>query len=358
MNKLSILFMIAILSLTLHCSSDGGYQGDSGASADGDSDTDADGDSDVDGDVDGDTDGDSDIDASPPQPNPDAFFALDPPPQYCGPDGEPQDPVEVPGGTPECPDDKNREGCPCTDVGEEAICWPGLRANRNRGICRDGVTECMPFDEFYGAWGPCEGYVLPVEGVELGPEACMCFSEGRWVIDNLSPCFVSYDSQSWAVSTYMLEDGSSDCPTNVAPPPPFQPQPDSYWSTNRLNVDCAGQFELCYTLRAGDAENPQATDCVVARACTSAWYEEANVLQELPPLPSWSGEDPACATAFAASGGYGEMSVLGRSIECDDISNDGEHYVFNRVSYCALDCNERPEDPDCVNCMQGGSGVF
>jgi hypothetical protein len=325
----------------------------------GDDDDDDDASGDGDADADADSDGDADIDRPEeiPEPNPDAFFADDPPPQYCGPDGEPGDPPELPGGTPECPDDKNREGCPCNTVGERADCWPGKRVNRNRGICRDGTTECMPFNEFYGAWGPCEDYVLPVEGVELGPEACTCFSEGQWLIDNLSPCFVTYGNDTYAVSSYEGAGGDATCPTPPQTPPP-EAQPGTDWSANRLTVDCAGQYELCYTLRAGDAENPQESDCIVSSVCTEGWYEQAGSTLELPPLPSWTGADSGCATEFAQVGGYGEMSVVGLSIECDDISLGGEPYVFNRVQYCPLDCNQRPDDDDCRLCGQGGSGSF
>ncbi|MBI2893596.1 MAG: hypothetical protein HYY06_08580 [Deltaproteobacteria bacterium] len=347
------LVFLVLASGWVGCAPAAGGGGDDDDSGGGD------GDGDVDGDTDTDADNDGDLDRPPeiPEPDPDAFFADDPPPQYCGPDGNAVDPPEPPGGTPECPDDKNREGCPCETVGEEAPCWPGMRVNRDRGICHDGTTVCEPFNEFYGAWGPCEDYVIPEEGARLGPEACMCFSEGRWEIDNLSPCFVVYPDGTYAVSSYMGAGGQATCPTPPNNPPP-EPQPGEDWSTNRLTVDCAGQFELCYALRAGDAENPTDQDCVVASICTEAWYEEAGVEEELPPLPGWSGDDPDCAERFAQDGGYGEMSVVGLSVECDEISDDGDPYVFNRVPYCPLDCNERPNDADCVNCGQGGSGSF
>src|SRR5262245_11768236 len=73
-----------------------------------------------------------------PKYNADAFFEKDPPPMYCGVDGGS---AMIPGGTPDCPDDKNREGCPCTEKGKKTVCWPGLRANRGLGFCRDGETE-------------------------------------------------------------------------------------------------------------------------------------------------------------------------------------------------------------------------
>jgi hypothetical protein len=292
-----------------------------------------------------------------PEPNPEAFFADDPPPRSCGPDGEEREPLEPPGGTPECPDDKNREGCPCDVVGESAPCWPGMRANRDRGICQDGTTVCQPFNEFYGAWGPCEDYVLPAAGAELGPEACRCFSEGLWEIDNLSPCIYEGPDGTYAVSSYAGAGGQATCPAPPARGLPA-PQPGTDWSTDRLTVDCAGQFSLCYSLRAGDAANPSPRDCLVASVCTEAWYAEANVQQELPPLPSWSGSDPDCAARFVATGGYGEMSVVGLSVECDDVSDGGEPYVFSRVAYCPLDCFDHPNAPECAGCGQEGSGQF
>jgi hypothetical protein len=299
-------------------------------------------------------------DGGEPRPNPDAFFADDPPPEQCFPDGGRGDPPDPPGGTPECPDDKNREGCPCGKEGEEAPCWPGLRANRNRGICKDGVTRCEYWDEFYNVWGPCEGYVLPMPGATLGANACKCFSMGQWALDNLSPCFVTYSGGAvYGVSTYIKPDGNADCPTAQSNTPPPSPQPGQPWTTNRLTVDCAGQFELCYTLKAGDVEDPQATDCTVARVCVQAWYEKADEEQELPTLPAWTSTDPACSRNFNDNGGYGEMSVLGLSEDCEEIDDgSGGHYVFNRVGYCPMDCADRPNDPDCIDCVQGGSGTF
>ncbi|MBJ73361.1 MAG: hypothetical protein CMN31_18875 [Sandaracinus sp.] len=299
-------------------------------------------------------------------PNPDAFFAEDPPPMLCLEDGSMVSDPTPPGGTPECPDDKNREGCRCAPVGETAPCWPGLRVNRNRGQCMDGVTTCEPFDEFTGRWGPCEGAVLPDPEARLGPASCRCFSAGRWEIDNLSPCFVSdgTGTVTGAVSTF-LSGGAPSCPS-ISSGPPFPPMPGTTWSTNRLTVDCEGRFELCYTLKAGDAESPSDADCVVARVCTETWYEERDATQELPELPAWNtmtAAEHACARQFSESGGYGEMSVRGLSVECDPIDDgEGGEYVFNRVNYCPSACNEPPVPPEleeeCSRCMAGGSGSF
>lgn len=293
-------------------------------------------------------------------PNPDAFFASNPPPQYCGPDGGADGgSAVVPGGTPECPDDLLREGCPCTAVGETRPCWPGLRANRNRGVCRDGMTTCEPYDELGGRWGACQGYVLPTPGARLGPSACQCFSEGRWELENLSPCFVQVGTNElYAVSTYLDARGQAQCPT-LTPGAPPAPQPGTVFSPNHLTVDCAGQFELCFTIRAGDVTTPLPADCLVARVCTTAWYPTAGARQTLPPLPGWTATDSACVRRFYDTGGYAEMSVVGLSRECQRI-DDGmaNPYVFLRAGYCPVRCNMTPTAPECQNCRNGGNGMF
>ena len=289
------------------------------------------------------------------EPNWDAFFIADPPPQYCGPDEV--DPPPLPGGTPDCPDDKNREGCPCDVPGEEVACWPGLRVDRNRGTCRDGVAKCEAVGEFINRLGPCEGYVLPPPGTDT----CNCFSSGRWELDNLSPCFVRYQSPPnvYAVSTFLDDNGVGQCPTSLNNIPPPQPEPGKSFSSNRLTVDCAGQFRLCYTIKAGDMANPSASDCVLANSCVDFWYDEPGVTQELPPLPGWTSSDFACAKQFQDNGGYGEMSVLGLSSECEDIDDgSGDARVFNRVQYCPSICGSEPNRPECAQCTNGGGGNF
>ncbi|MDH5491969.1 MAG: hypothetical protein OEY14_08440 [Myxococcales bacterium] len=295
-------------------------------------------------------------------PNLDAFFAEDPPPLVCLPDGGSGPDPMAPGGTPECPDDKHREGCRCDAIGERVPCWPGLRANRNRGQCQDGMTTCEAFDEFSGRWGTCEGHVLPTPGVSYGPGACRCFSEGQWLIDNLSPCFIDFGADGvWAVSTFIGPDGLAHCPTSVMAPPPPVPEPGTTWSTNRLRVDCEGEFRLCFTIKTGVATAPSPTDCVVAEVCTDAWYETRDTIQEIAALPSWVGADAACAESFQTDGGYGEMSVSGVSVECDPIDDgSGARYVFNRVGYCPSICGTPAGSgmDVCASCGMGGSGSF
>jgi hypothetical protein len=279
----------------------------------------------------------------------------------CLEDGTSGPPPDPPGGTPECPDDKNREGCRCDPIGGTAACWPGLRVNRNRGICQDGTTECLPYDEFTGVWGPCNGYVLPVDGAVRGPGACRCFSAGTWALENLGPCFVTNSGTGQVAYTISTDPATGQCPAGLTLDPPGPGgHPHATWTNDTLQVDCEGRFELCYTLRAGNADDPQPTDCEIVRVCTGDfWYETRDVVQTLPPLPAWVSTNNACAQQFNDTGGYGEMSVRGLSAECDPIDDgSGAEYVFNRVNYCPNDCAERPTDPDCMNCGRGGSGTF
>src|SRR5262249_11839814 len=63
------------------------------------------------------------------------LYANDPPQLWCGVGSVPAPPM--PGGTPLCPDDKNKAGCPCSneELGKTAPCWEGLRAQRGVGVC-------------------------------------------------------------------------------------------------------------------------------------------------------------------------------------------------------------------------------
>lgn len=281
----------------------------------------------------------------------DAFWANDPPPTYCLADGGMLPPPKPPGGTPECPDDKNRQGCPCAKPGEQATCWPGMRKHRGLGICTDGTTTCTQ-QEVGSVWGPCEGYVLPVPGATMGAEACQCFSGGRWALDNLVPCFYTYNGEDIGAASSVMMAGKPTCISMMKPlTKPTQP-----WSPNTLTVDCVGRWKLCYTLKAGDAKNPLPNDCTVAQTCTEGDYTMKGMAQALPTLPSWATTTPqqiACAKQFKTSGGYGEMSVDGLTQLCESVKK-----VFNRVQYCPLSCNDTPNTPECMKCRPDGSGGF
>ncbi len=283
----------------------------------------------------------------------DAFWAQDPPPMYCALDGGAFPPPMNPGGTPECPDDKNREGCPCPQVGMTASCWPGLRVNRNLGDCKDGTTTCQTMGELGQGWGPCMGYVLP-DPNGTGKAACHCFSAGKWAIDNLSPCFYQMVQNGPVVGTTSsyLVNGQTTCMDQMG----MIVQPNMPWSTDTVTADCEGHFKLCYTLKAGDVMNPSMNDCVVASVCTEADYTQTNMAQPFPPLPAFASTSQAqndCATKFNTTGGYGEMTVDGETILCDMVQK-----VFNRVGYCSAACQQNPNMMGCSMCSSGGGGNF
>lgn len=291
-----------------------------------------------------------DVDNPNTQYTPDQLWANDPPPPWCGPAGAPA--PQPPGGTPDCPDDKNREGCPCSTVGQTAACWPGLRANRSLGICKDGTTTCVSKGELDKVWGPCTGYVLPDKTATKGAAACKCFSKGQWKIDNLVPCYANNNGTYFATSTA--------CNGSVPP----MTQPTAPWSPDTVTVDCAGHFKLCYSIKVGDAKNPTPQDCTISTVCTEADYVEANKPQKFPDLGGWVSSPSASTcvqkvmdTANPAPT-YGEMTVVGKSVRCDDISDNGQPLVFNRIPYCLLGCQPGSTDPKCAGCQPTGSGTF
>lgn len=281
----------------------------------------------------------------------DGYFVEEPMPMAC-----PGGPAMVPqvSGTPECPSDKNHMGCACSPANQSAACWPGARKNRNRGICKDGITTCKP-TQGGPQWGSCEGFVLPDLKGQTPKERCECFSGGQWKLTNLSPCYVK-DSDESVIGAISTINGL--CPDFAKLP--LKP-PTQAFSENVLTVDCGGRFKLCYEIKAGNAAKPDPSDCSVVKVCTEADYDLAYGAtpagKAFPPLPGWATTTPeqaACVAKLSKEGGYGEMTVAGVSSECESI----ETRVFNRVVICAEICNTDPLNPLCVNCQKGGDGKF
>lgn len=355
----------------LHCSA-GGDNG--GSAANGGGGTGAKGGSSGTGAKSG-TGGDSGIiislDGEAPDYSIDAFFATDPPPPDCSDAGA--QPIK-PGGSPECPDDKNLQGCPCTQKGQTAACWPGKRKHRNRGACKDGVATCQQNAEFNLAWGECVGFTgitpptyEPAAG-STGKAACTCFSGGYWDVKNTSPCFYTDAGGKviGGVST-IVDAAGPRCPTQTevnfqTGTPPSQP-----FSKNALKVDCNGYFKLCFKLQALPAKGAakSATDCQVMEVCSEAYYGLAGQGPNgtdgelsLPDLQSWvtkTAAETTCAGLFYANGGYGTFSVKGTSDECDQVDK-----TFLTFDYCPIYCNDPAKKslPECVNCTTGSGGPF
>jgi hypothetical protein len=275
--------------------------------------------------------------------------AFDPQPSSCDAGGIPP---QV-GGTLECPGDKNLPGCPCPTPGATAPCWTGQRADRGHGNCRDGTTKCSSAGGEL-TWGTCDGEVLPVPGSPSGTKAaCGCFTTGQWQVDNLSPCFLTMTDGLGASTTTMYASTPgvpATCPLDSSTGAPAIPQS---WSTDTLTVDCAGSYSLCYTLKAGNAKQPQPSDCVIASVCTPPTrYTTPGAPQVFPPLPGWQApaSASACIDSFMQSGGYGVMSVQGQSDECAFVSRD-----FRIISYCASSCNSPTPPASCATCQNTGA---
>jgi hypothetical protein len=265
----------------------------------------------------------------------------DPVPTSCDGGGIPP----VVGGTEACPDDKNLEGCSCPTEGATASCWPGYRSNEGVGDCRDGTTECTSQGGLL-FWGACEGAVLPVQ--TTGPASCTCFSSGQWDVSNVYPCLATESDGTVTAMISTIQQGSTEtCPTD------FTQAPTQPWSTSTLEVDCSGEYTLCFTFKAGDPSNPLPTDCSIVQTCTQT-HAAGGTSQAPPPLAGWLAQPSAlaCAQQFHDTGGYGEMSIQGQSDLCQPLAQE----VFNRVTYCPADCTGPTPPAQCATCLAGGSG--
>jgi hypothetical protein len=74
------------------------------------------------------------------------------------------------------------EGCTCTP-GQVQYCYRGPALTRNKGVCQDGVQECV-VNELGNTWGPCQGDVMP------SPELCGDHADNDCdgVVDNGCEC--------------------------------------------------------------------------------------------------------------------------------------------------------------------------
>jgi len=75
-----------------------------------------------------------------------------------------------PAGQPiDCDSGEDRDGCLCDANTPDRSCWPGAPGESGKGQCAPGKQRCST--EGRGelptyVWGPCTGYVLPMEGCE------------------------------------------------------------------------------------------------------------------------------------------------------------------------------------------------
>jgi hypothetical protein len=50
-----------------------------------------------------------------------------------------------------------------------------------------------------------------VPGATAGADACKCFSAGRWALDNLVPCFYTYNGEDIGAASSVNEGGMPKC---------------------------------------------------------------------------------------------------------------------------------------------------
>jgi hypothetical protein len=187
------------------------------------------------------------------------------------------------------------------------------------------VSTCVRDDEEF-AWGPCEGAVLSCDGGDGS-----CFSSGRWDIDNTTLCI-----QGRRLGGVLSDVAISSTPytTQDCYDPAVAQRPPIAWSRHRITADCPGAYTLCFTVRAGDASRPAASDCVLAESCVDVDYDAAGRMQELPELPSWLA-DRSCSAEFYTGGGYAELSVRGTTRSGEEVGRPGAPRVIKRVPYCS-----------------------
>ena len=202
-------------------------------------------------------------------------------------------------------------------------------------------------------------------GTDGGGQTCgTCVVHGRWLVDNLSPCFVTMAPApdggagtdggagpgviAGAIST-QVSGGVVQCPADLTSKP-TQP-----WSTDTLTTDCPGHYRLCVVLKAGNPKAPAADDCTVVESCADDDYAVANQAQMWAKLPGWiaQGAGIACAQKMHDHGGYALLTASGTATGCGTIQK-----TLSTITYCPFSCMAMPTSAECVGCMSGGRSDF
>jgi len=109
-----------------------------------------------------------------------------------------------------------KEGCPCRS-GETAACWTGPVADRNVGMCHDGLQVCSGGNSEFASWGPCMGEQLSCgtdAGVPPPPdEKCTCIPGA--VIQCSEDCSVGIICSLTATKTCLPDGTWSTCREDV-----------------------------------------------------------------------------------------------------------------------------------------------
>jgi hypothetical protein len=243
-------------------------------------------------------------------------------------------------------------GCvSCSD--QSALSGDGGTQDGSQGTESDGAVDTGGGD---GALGNTDGAVGNRDGAVgnpdgNGPSCGTCFVQSTWNVLNIEPCFNLMpgsdggpDTVQGAVSTQRQSPVLYGCPTDPTMLPTLP------WSADDLTADCPGHYRLCVTIKAGDALNPQPSDCTMAQSCAESDYAAGGQKQSWADLPAWitSTAQVPCAAMLYSSGGYAEMSVSGTATGCGSVSK-----VLKRVTYCPLTCSTNPSGPGCAGCRSG-----
>jgi hypothetical protein len=146
-----------------------------------------------------------------------------------------------------------KEGCPCHN-GDTAACWTGPAADRNVGMCHDGLQICsISGDNEFATWGPCMGEKLdcgvPDAGTPPPPpppnEDCTCVPGA--VIQCSEDCSVNIVCSLTASKTCLPDGTWSVCHEDTSvmlDVPGVQCRNMLHGCLDVLNPDMPGQNEL------------------------------------------------------------------------------------------------------------------
>ena len=192
------------------------------------------------------------------------------------------------------------------------------------------------------------------EGLRTGemPASADCLCPLDLKIENLAVCI----SPTTPFASAHLYSTHLDPATSRPACEPWrdpQPRPVNPWSALRGSSSCAGSGEFCVAIRSGNAGEPAATDCQVARVCSSVQVAGGEQVMELPPLPSWVAESSECAQRYERDGGYLEFVFESEQLGCG--TGDGSRRI---VPLCPTRCEAAPTGPGCEVCGNGPAVRF
>lgn len=146
-----------------------------------------------------------------------------------------------------------KEGCTCHN-GDTAACWTGPAADRNVGMCHDGLQICsVSGDNEFATWGPCMGEKLdcgvPDAGMPPPPpppnEDCTCIPGA--IIQCSEDCSVNIVCSLTASKTCLPDGTWSVCHEDTSVTldlPGVQCRNMLHGCLDVLNPDMPGQNEL------------------------------------------------------------------------------------------------------------------